>query len=286
MPRGSRKESEMTDSTIMRRSVPSNSSVPVTPVEVRSTHTGGALAPAATTIFIAVLSLVVPAPLAYSQDQPQPTTAQYFFVLLKRPANPPQLSKDAGEKLQEEHMASIRKLHAEHKLLVAGPFTDDTSLRGIFVLHAASLQQAQDWANSDPAVQAGRLVAEVHGPWQIVDPSAIHDPDAGTQEMQRYTLVLVMNGDQWNPDAPGFADALKPHGAYLHDMMGQGKIALVGRFSFSDPDLRGVVIYRVALEEAKKFADDDPAVKAGLLRAEAHPWITGKGVLAPGLPMQ
>lgn len=260
MPRGSRKESETTDSTIMRRS--------------------------ASTI-IALLSILAFASSASPQDQSQADTAEYFFVLLKRPANPPQLSKEAGEKLQEEHMANIRKLHAEHKLVIAGPFTDDTSLRGIFVLHAASLQQAQEWANSDPAVHAGRLVADVHGPWQLANPTAIHEPDSGTQGMQRYTLVLVMSGDKWNPNAPGLADALKPHGAYLHDMISQGNIALVGRFPLSDPsDLRGVEIYTVALERAKKFAEDDPAVKAGLFKSEAHPWITGKGVLTPGLPMQ
>jgi len=239
------------------------------------------------TTFLVLLILFALAPATFPQDQPQPGTAQYFFVLLKRPANAPLLSKEAGEKLQEEHMANIRKLHAEHKLLVAGPFTDDTPLRGIFVLQATSLPQAQGWANSDPAIQAGRLVAEVHGPWQIVDPNAIHEPDSGTQEMQRYTLVLAMSGDKWNPDAPGFADTLKLHGAYLHDMIAQGKIAVVGRFPLSDPgNLRGVIIYRLALEEAKKLAEDDPAVKAGLLKSEAHPWITGKGVLAPGLPMQ
>jgi uncharacterized protein YciI len=236
---------------------------------------------------IALLSMFATAGVAGPQDQPQAGTAEYFFVLLKRPTNPPQLSKEAGDKLQEQHMANIRKLHAEQKLVIAGPFTDDTSLRGIFVLQAASLQQAQEWANSDPAVQAGRLVADVHGPWQLADPTAIHEPDSGTQGMQRYTLVLVMSGDKWNPNAPGFADALKPHGAYLHDMISQGNIALVGRFPLSDPsDLRGVEIYRVALEQAKKFAEDDPAVKAGLFKLEVHPWITGKGVLAPGLPMQ
>ena len=194
------------------------------------------------------------------------------------------MSKAAGEKLQEEHMANIRKLAAEHKLAMAGPFIDDTVLRGIFVLRAKSIVEAQQLANSDPAVKADRLFAEVHGPW-FIDPSAIHEPNAGEQGMQQYTLVLMKRGEQWDPGAPGFAELVNQYPVLLKKMASQGKVAVAGPFPFAVPgELRGVAIFRVSAEQTAKLMQDDPAVKAGLLTLEIHPWITAKGVLAPGLP--
>jgi uncharacterized protein YciI len=223
--------------------------------------------------------------LAQTQNQPNAKPAQYFFVLLNRPAAAPQLSKEAGEKLQEEHMANIRKLGAEHKLVIAGPFMDDTTLRGIFVFQADSMAQAQEWANSDPAVKAGRLSAEVHGPW-LIDPNTIHNPDE-PPGFEQYAVVLMKRGANWNPNAPGFMDVMKQHSSFVKQMTDQGNLALAGTFPFSDQgELQEVAIFRVGTEQAAKLTRDNPAVKAGLLKTEIHPWGTGKGVLASGQPMQ
>ncbi len=234
-----------------------------------------------------LFSLIVLAVSAFAQvpAQSSANSAQYFFVLLNRPAKAPQLSKEAGEKLQEEHMANIRKMAAEHKLVIAGPFLDDTMLRGIFVLEAESAAQAQAWAESDPAVKAGRLAPEVHGPW-LIDASAIHDP-AEPPGFEQYTLVLLKQGEKWNPHAPEFMDVVKQHHALLKQMTEQGSLAIAGPFPLDDQgELRGVEIFRVGAEQTARLVQDDPTVKAGLLKPEVHPWGTGKGVLAAGQPMQ
>jgi uncharacterized protein len=236
---------------------------------------------------VVLFSLIVLVGAAFVQAQTQPNTkpARYFFVLLKRPANAPPMSKEAGEKLQEEHMANILKMAAEHKLVIAGPFLDDTALRGVFVFQADSAAQAQEWTDSDPAIKAGRLSAEVHGPW-LIDPSTIHKPTE-PPGFEQYSLVLMKRGDNWKPDAPGFIDAMNQYGAFVKQMTDQGNMAIAGQFPQNDQgELRGVAIFRVGAEQAAKLTQDDPTVKSGLLKTEIHPWGTGKGVLASGQPMQ
>jgi uncharacterized protein YciI len=104
--------------------------------------------------------------------------------------------------------------------------------------------------------------------------------------MEQYSLVLMKRGDKWNPDAPGFMDVIKQHGAFIKEMIAQGYMAIAGPFPFAvQGELRGVAIFRVGIERTAALMKDDPTVKAGLLKPEIHPWITGKGVLAPGQPM-
>lgn len=87
---------------------------------------------------------------------------QFMVVLLVRPPNPPDFPKDELERLQEGHMANMRTLAGEGKLLKAGPMEDFSgrNVRGIFILTTESVDQAREWISNDPLIKAGRLVPE------------------------------------------------------------------------------------------------------------------------------
>jgi uncharacterized protein YciI len=86
----------------------------------------------------------------------------FIVVLLVRPANAPERPKAELDQLGEGHMANIRRLADEGKLLKAGPFEDYSgrNVRGMFILKTDSVDQAREWVATDPLVKVGRLVPE------------------------------------------------------------------------------------------------------------------------------
>ncbi len=88
---------------------------------------------------------------------------RYVMALLK--AGPTTIRDSVQRQLiQRRHLQNIKRLAANGTLLIAGPFLDGQSLRGIFLFDVATIQEARTIAETDPAVQAGVLVFELH-PW-------------------------------------------------------------------------------------------------------------------------
>lgn len=112
------------------------------------------------TIFLIVAPLLLS---AQNKSNPQPQIRQYFFVMLTAGKNRTQDSVTAAT-IQEGHMANIRKLYADGKLKVAGPFGDDGNWRGIFIFDCATKEEVEQLLQTDPAVKSGRLAFEIH-PW-------------------------------------------------------------------------------------------------------------------------
>jgi uncharacterized protein len=209
-----------------------------------------------------------------AQNPPSPTDRYFFYqlVLLRRPPNAPQLDAEAGQKLQEAHMANIRRLLKEGKLVMAGPFLDDTPLRGIFVLKTESQPEAERWARTDPAIQANRLAPEFHT-W-IQPESTFHTPPE-SNPMENYAVVLL-NKTEKTRMHNGSDAILQEHTAFLKRLRDSGQ--MVGG-PYRDA-VGGFLILATTTEEAARIVAADPLVAKGELKPEVHPWTTQKGVLS------
>ncbi|GJM32424.1 MAG: hypothetical protein DHS20C18_14250 [Saprospiraceae bacterium] len=88
---------------------------------------------------------------------------QYVMAFLKAGPNRSQDSLEAAQ-LQKAHLENIGRMAEAGQLALAGPFLDGGELRGIYVFNVKSLEEAKALTETDPAIQAGRLVLELH-PW-------------------------------------------------------------------------------------------------------------------------
>ena len=86
----------------------------------------------------------------------------HTIVLLIRPADAPELSQEALDAIQDQHLAHQAELHDRGLVIAAGPFAgqDDERLRGVAVL-SVDAAEARRLYSDDPAVKAGRLLIEV-----------------------------------------------------------------------------------------------------------------------------
>lgn len=102
----------------------------------------------------------------------------YVFCILKTGTN---TTATAEEKKQlfDGHMANIKKLTDENKLVVAGPFMkNDKNYRGIFIFNCTTIEEAENLVNSDPAVNAKLFEAELtiwYGSAALGATKEIHD---------------------------------------------------------------------------------------------------------------
>jgi uncharacterized protein YciI len=90
----------------------------------------------------------------------------YYFVMLTAGKNRTQDSATVS-KIQQGHMANISRLAKEEKLIVAGPFLDESKWRGIFIFDGKSKEEAEELLKTDPAIASGRLDYEIH-PWMTM----------------------------------------------------------------------------------------------------------------------
>ncbi len=140
----------------------------------------------------------------------------------------------------------------------------------IFMLISNPLLQAQDSKKQltpEPydSLLATRLGADPYG-------------------MKKYVFAFLKTGPNRSRDSLERATLQKAHLKNIMRLAEEGKLVLAGPF-LDDQPLRGIYIFDVGtLEEARSLVETDPAVKAGSLVMELHPWY-GSAALVEALKL-
>jgi len=99
-------------------------------------------------------------------------------------------------------------------------------------------------------------------------------------ELASYYFVLLTRGPEWTAEkTPATEKIQAAHLANITKLHDAGKLVLAGPFT-DNGNWRGIFIFKTSsIEETKSLVENDPAVQAGRLTYEIHPWATKKGML-------
>lgn len=96
---------------------------------------------------------------------------------------------------------------------------------------------------------------------------------------------MLSKGDNRTQDSATAAKIQEGHMANINRLYYEGKLKVAGPFG-DDGDWRGIFIFDCTTkEEVEQLVKTDPAIAAGRLAYDIHPWWTAAtGSFAPGKP--
>lgn len=228
-------------------------------------------------VLLTLLCVFVPVAAQQSSQPPEPQfkLIQFQMALMKRGPKP--LPADLlTSAVHKQHVDYVLSLFEADKAMIAGPVKDDPELLGVYIFRTKSADEARGWVMADPAVAAGYFVPELH-PWWSED---VMKKTETPQKMMTVYLAFLVRGEKWTPDKTPETEAIqKAHLANINRLAEMKKLVVAGPFG-DDGTLRGIFVFRVgSIDEARELAATDPAVKAGRLALQIHPWLVPEGIL-------
>ena len=187
------------------------------------------------------------------------TSAQKPLYLVFLNTNPEreQLPEAEVAELQKGHLNNISRLYDNGDLLLAGPFEGSG---GIFVLTAASLQEAGSLLETDPAISAGRFNIEVY-PMKVLTGMICMQDDIYEMIGMNFVHFIKKNDTPSNKTAKLFRKYAREEAifsfSYGMNEDAQSFVAIIS--SDQDPDL---------------FAQKSPLLRTGGFQYEVKSWWT------------
>jgi uncharacterized protein YciI len=229
---------------------------------------------------LAIASILALPAMLLAQPKEEHKLVQFHMAVLKKGPQWGVMQSSERDKKLEEHVANVVSLLDSGKMVMAGPFVDGLGdVAGIFVFRATSADEAKSWADADPAVKAGMMVAEMH-PWWSEDIFG----KAATSPLKMETVYFGFltrgpNRKAGDGSTPEVQELQKAHIANINRLAEMKKLVVAGPFG-DDGDYRGIFVFRVgSLKEAQDLAATDPMIKIDRLRLDLHKWEVPVGVI-------
>lgn len=212
-----------------------------------------------------------------SSQEPQYEMSTVFVAFLMKGPQFDAPDSPEVEELRRKHQSYIDGLLKSGASLIAGPFTDDGDAKGVIVLDVESLDEAKKIIDECPVVKEGRLTPKILS-WWTAKNLIRKAPDPGKHES--YYFGVLVRGDKWTAEVTEQTKKIQEgHLANIKKLASTGKLVLAGPFS-DGGDYRGIFVFKTAsIEEALELTNTDPAVIAGRLKIELHPWLVPAGSL-------
>jgi uncharacterized protein YciI len=104
------------------------------------------------------------------------------------------------------------------------------------------------------------------------DPQLAQKLGADDYGMKQYVMAFLKAGPNRLKDSAARMQLQMAHLKNITRLADEGKLIVAGPF-MDDQPIKGIFIFNVTtIEEAKKLTETDPAIKAGSLVMELHPW--------------
>lgn len=122
---------------------------------------------------------------------------------------------------------------------------------------------------------------------QQLPSDSIHKPAKLENQIRQYFFVMLLKGKNRSQDSITAAKIQEGHMANINRLYKAGKLKVAGPFG-DEGEWKGIFIFDCASkQEVEELLKTDPAVMAGRLNYEIHPWWTASvGSFIAGKPSE
>lgn len=139
-----------------------------------------------------------------------------------------------------------------------------TLIAVILISFAASCTENND-QNAEASTPADSLETSY-------DEELANEVGADDYGMRRYVIAFLKTGPNPSADSTEAMELQRAHMSNIRRMAEEGDLIVAGPFLDSG-NIRGIYIFDVqTVEKARELTETDPAIQAGALEMELHPW--------------